>query len=207
MARRKAVLTKKEMQLKKEERNARLRAYREEHKDEINAKRRAKYAEKKKALQSEDKKLEEKKAKQKENYKRWYNKNKEKIAAERKAKREENKELLKNVNITAGVVEEVYTGDTKDWLRYNEGKDFTEKEIMDIRKTEPAFEDKSFLLDTTYLHFDLISRTVSPEVFKEIVIGLKHLEEANRLMKTQRPEDAEVFAISCPELRYLVKKN
>lgn len=70
-----------------------------------------------------------------------------------------------------------------------------------------GYEDRSFILDTNYLSLDLLYRKVSPEVFRQIVIGLKHLEEADRLMKTQRPEDAEVFSISCPELHYLVKKE
>lgn len=78
---------------------------------------------------------------------------------------------------------------------------------MKTKEKGDIFEDKSFYLDTTHLHFDLLYRKVSPEVFREIVIGLKHLEEANRLMKTQRPEDAEVFSISCPELKYYIKKE
>lgn len=70
-----------------------------------------------------------------------------------------------------------------------------------------VYEDKGFILDTNCLSLDLLYRKVSPEVFGQIVIGLKHLEEADKLMKTQRPEDAEVFSISCPELHYLVKKK
>lgn len=184
MARTKQVLTKKEIELKKEARNAKVRAYREEHKEEINAKRRAKYAEKKKALESEDKKLEDRKAKQKENYKRWYAAHKEEINAKRRETLKKNKELLEKANITSDVV----------------------KEDIIAMKT-PELENKSFILDTNYLCYDLLSRTVSPEVFKEIVIGLKHLEQANKLMKIQRPEDAETFCISCPEINYFIKKD
>lgn len=211
MARTKQVLTKKEIELKKEARNARVRAYREEHKEEINAKRRVKYAEKKKALESEDKKIEDRKAKQKENYKRWYAAHKEEINAKRRETLKKNKELLEKANITAGVIEEKHkvNPNTKG-LKVGD-LDLTEKEIMDMREfidtRKPELEDKSFYLDTTYIHFDLLSRTVSPEVFKQIVIGLKHLEEANKLMKAERPKDAEEFSISCPMLNYVIKKD